>query len=293
MGPAAGTRPAAGARPVPARAGIGLRAPHHDEFLRRRPDIPWVEVHSENFFADGGRQLEVIDAVRRDHGLSLHGVGLSLGSTDPLSREHLRCLRRLVQRVEPALVSEHLAWGSVGGTFVNDLLPMPLTRAALRHMVARIGAVQDFLGRQILIENVSSYVQFPGAELSEPEFLVELARRSGCGILLDVNNVYVSACNHGFDAGRYIAALPPALVQEIHLAGHRVVDDPEGVLLVDTHDAYVAAPVWELYRLAVARFGAVPALIEWDSRLPGLDELIGEARRADACAAEVLRVRAA
>ncbi|TAK53708.1 MAG: DUF692 domain-containing protein [Gammaproteobacteria bacterium] len=255
--------------------------------------MPWVEVHSENFFADGGRQLEVIDAVRRDYGLSLHGVGLSLGSVDPLSREHLQRLRRLVRRVEPALVSEHLAWGSVGGTFVNDLLPMPHTDEALQHMVARVGEVQDFLGRQILIENVSSYLQFPGAELSEPEFLIELARRSGCGLLLDVNNVYVSARNHGFDAAQYIAAMPAVLVREIHLAGHTVVDDPEGEFLVDTHDALVAAPVWELYRQAVARLGPVPALIEWDSSLPALDELLAEARRADSAAAEVLRARAA
>ena len=290
---AAGRKPAVGALPIPASAGIGLRSPHHDEFLRRRPDIPWVEVHSENFFADGGRQIEVLAALRHDFGISLHGVGLSLGSADPLSREHLGRLKQLIERVEPALVSEHLAWGSVGGTFANDLLPMPRTHEALRHMVARVGEVQEFLGRQILVENVSSYLQFPGAELSEAEVLVELARRSGCGILFDVNNLYVSACNHGFDAARYVAAMPVELVQEIHLAGHTVVDDAEGAFLVDTHDARVAAPVWDLYRRTLAHLGPVPALIEWDSRLPALDDLIAEARLADACAAEVLHARAA
>ena len=272
------------AHPIPARAGIGLRAPHHREFLERRPDIPWVEVHSENFFADGGRQIEVLDAVRCNYGISLHGVGLSIGSADGLDDEHLRRLKRLVDRVQPALVSEHLSWSAVDGVFSNDLLPMPHTGEALAHFSARVSQVQDFLQRQILIENVSSYLRFPEDTMTEWQFLAELAQHSGCGILLDVNNVYVSAKNHDFDADAYIAAIPVTLIQEIHLAGHTVIADEDGELLVDTHDAPVADPVWDLYRRTIARTGPLPTLIEWDSQLPALDRLIAEAQRADAIA---------
>lgn len=270
-------------RPIPAQAGIGLRSDHHAEFLDRRPPIPWVEVHSENFFADGGRQVQVIDAVRRDHGLSLHGVGLSLGGTDPLDPDHLRRLKRLVQRVQPALVSEHLCWSSAGGVFLNDLLPLPHTTAALDHVAARVVAVQDFLGRPILVENVSSYLQFDEAEMTEWEFLVQLARRAGCGILLDVNNIYVSAMNHGFPAGDYLRAIPPELVGELHLAGHTEAGD----ILIDTHSAPVADAVWTLYREALRLLGPVPTLIEWDTELPSLDRLLAEAATADAHAAAV------
>lgn len=269
------------AQPVPARAGIGLRAAHHAEFLASRPAVPWVEVHSENFFGDGGRQLEVLRAVRRDYPVSLHGVGLSLGSTDPLDDAHLRRLARLVADIEPALVSEHVSWSSVDGTFLNDLLPLPATREALDHLVARVGRVQDALGRQILVENVSSYLVPGEPEMPEWAFLAELAARSGCGILLDVNNVYVSACNHGFDAGEYLRAMPPARVGEIHLAGHAVVHDGAGELRVDTHDAPVCDAVWALYGAALAHLGPVPTLIEWDQRLPPLATLLAEARTAD------------
>lgn len=269
--------PAAASRPIPAAAGIGLRSPHHTEFLSRRPAISWVEVHSENFFADGGRQLQVLDAVRRDYGVSLHGVGLSLGSTDPLDSEHLRRLRRLVRRVEPALVSEHVGWGSAGGVFLNDLLPLPYTKAALNHLVARVAAVQECLGRQILVENVSSYLEFADTEMTEWDFLVELARRAGCHILLDVNNIYVSAQNHGFAAHSYLEAVPAELVGEIHLAGHTVADG----ILIDTHSAPVADPVWALYREALQRLGPMPTLIEWDAELPTLDRLLAEAQTAD------------
>lgn len=272
------------AQPVPAQAGIGLRAPHHRELLERQPLIPWVEVHSENFFADGGRQIEVLDAVRRNYGISLHGVGLSIGSADPLSERHLQSLKRLVDRIQPALVSEHLSWSSVNGVFSNDLLPMPYTREALAHFSARVNQVQEFLRRQILIENVSSYLRFAEDTMSEWHFLTELAQHSGCGILLDVNNVYVSARNHGFDADAFIAAIPLASIQEIHLAGHTVITDTEGQLLVDTHDAPVADPVWDLYRRTIARTGPLPTLIEWDSQLPAVDILIAEAQRADAIA---------
>lgn len=272
------------AQPIPAQAGIGLRATHHREFLERRPAIPWVEVHSENFFAEGGRQIEVLDAVRLNYGISLHGVGLSIGSADPLCREHLQSLKRLADRIQPALVSEHLSWSSVDGVFSNDLLPMPYTRESLAHFSARVSQVQDHLRRQILIENPSSYLRFPEDTLSEWDFLVELARHSGCGILLDVNNVYVSARNHGFDADAFITAIPVALIQEIHLAGHTVVTDDSGELLIDTHDAPVSDPVWNLYQRTISRTGPLPTLIEWDSKLPSLDRLIDEARRADAVA---------
>lgn len=268
-------------RPIPASAGIGLRAAHHADFLEARPDIPWVEVHSENFFADGGRQLQLLDTIRHDYGLSLHGVGLSLGSTDPLDGEHLRRLARLVRRVEPALVSEHVAWGSVAGTFLNDLLPMPCTSEALAQLVSRVGQVQDLLGRQILVENVSSYLQFAGNEMTEWEFLVALARRAGCLLLLDVNNIFVNASNHGFDPLAYLDAIPPELVAEYHIAGHSVVAAAGETLLVDTHDAPVAAAVWQLFAAALARIGRRPVLLERDARLPPLAALIAEARLAD------------
>lgn len=272
---------AGAARPIPRQAGIGLRAVHHQEFIATRPRLPWVEVHSENFFADGGHALAVLDDVRRDYAISLHGVGLSLGSVDPLSIDHLRRLRRLVARVSPALVSEHLSWGSVDGAYVNDLLPLPFTAEALRHMTSRVQQVQDYLGRQILVENISSYVAFAGADYAEWEFIAELARRAGCGILLDINNVYVSSRNHGFDARNYLREMPAALVGEIHLAGHTAVTREGQAVLIDTHSAPVAAAVAELYRETVARIGPMPTLIEWDADLPALDVLVGEARRAD------------
>jgi hypothetical protein len=273
--------PDPGPRPIPACAGIGLRADHHDEFLSTRPAIPWVEVHSENFFADGGRQIDVLEAVRRDYGVSLHGVGLSLGSTDPLDSAHLRRLKRLVERVEPGLVSEHLSWSSAGGVFLNDLLPLPRTVEALTHVAARIGQVQDLLGRQILIENVSGYLAFAADEMTEWQFLIDAARRAGCLVLLDVNNAYVNARNHGFDPVDFITAVPPQLVAEIHIAGHSVAVSDGEELLIDTHDQPVADPVWSLYELAIARLGPVPTLLEWDSRLPPLAELVASARLAD------------
>lgn len=274
-------------QPIPARAGIGLRALHHDEFLARRPPVAWVEVHSENFFALGGRQPEVLAAVRRDYPLSLHGVGLSLGSTDPLDEAHLASLARLVRQYEPALVSEHLSWSSAGGVFLNDLLPLPCTGEAVAHLVSRIGQVQERLRRPILVENVSSYLAYADPEMSEWDFLVAVARGAGCGILLDVNNIFVNACNHGFDARDYLAAIPPALVEELHLAGHTVTERPAAAdgapvtVRIDTHSAPVCAEVWRLYEAALARLGPRPTLIEWDAELPALDRLLAEAALAD------------
>jgi uncharacterized protein (UPF0276 family) len=273
-------------RPVPARAGIGLRAEHHAAVIGTRPDVGWLEVHSENHFAAAGAPHSVLERLRADYPLSLHGVGLSLGGTDPLDREHLARLAEANARYEPALVSEHLCWGSAGGRHTNDLLPLPYTHEALRHLVDRIGEVQEALARPLLIENVSSYLEFRDSELTEWEFLARLARESGCGILLDVNNVYVSARNHGFDAHDYLAAIPRESVREIHLAGHssRVLEGRE--LLVDTHDARVSAGVWQLYSAAVSRFGRVPTLIEWDTDLPELGVLVAEAHEADRIAGE-------
>jgi hypothetical protein len=262
---------------IPARAGIGLRPPHYRQLLDELPDIGWLEVHSENYFCDGGQPLYFLERLRRHYPVSLHGVGLSLGSTDALSRDHLERLARLIDRVEPALVSEHLSWSSVGGRFYNDLLPLPYTEEALALVCRHVDEAQDYLGRQLLVENISSYLQFAESSLPEWEFVAEVARRTGCAILLDVNNIYVSAVNHGFDAAHYLRGIPAAHVREIHLAGH----DHNGRCLIDTHGTRVCEPVWALYREAVARFGRVPALIEWDTDLPPLAVLVDEAGTAD------------
>lgn len=269
---------------LPARAGIGLRGPHIDELLARKPALDWLEVHSENYFGDGGRALRQLELVRADYALSLHGVGLSLGSTDPLNQNHLTKLKRLAERVEPHSISEHLCWSSVGGRFLNDLLPLPYSEEALATVCCNISQAQDFLGRRLLIENVSSYIQFRDQALDEWDFLAEVARRCDCDILLDVNNIYVSAMNHGFDAQRYLAAIPPQRVAEIHLAGHERDVDGDGSggddFLIDTHSRPVCEAVWSLYADALARFGPRPTLVEWDADLPTLDVLIGEAAKA-------------
>jgi uncharacterized protein (UPF0276 family) len=277
---------------LPLRAGIGLRAQHHSDLLQKRPAVGWIEAHSENYFAAGGVQRQYLEKLRSIYPLSLHGVGLSLGSTDPLSRAHLLELGQLVRQFEPMLISEHLAWSSVDGRFTNDLLPLPYTEEALRHLVDRVGFVQELLGRRILIENVSSYLQFSHSTLSEWEFLTELANRSGCGILLDVNNVYVSAQNHGFDPMIYLCSLPRAAVEEMHLAGHTVRRVGERQMLIDTHNQHVCDAVWDLYAFAVQLFGRVPTLIEWDADIPPLDLLVAEASKADQLA-ECKRVIAA
>src|SRR5574337_66612 len=262
---------------IPRRAGIGLRTPHYREILATRPDIGWVEVHSENYFCDGGQPLHFLDRIRRDYPVSLHGVGLSLGSVGPLDAGHLARLKRLVARVEPGLVSEHLSWGAVGGRHLNDLLPLPYTEEALAVVCRNVQQTQEALGRRILVENISSYLRFRHSTIPEAEFIAQVVARTGCGLLLDVNNVFVSAANHGFDARAYLAAIPAAAVEEIHLAGH----DRAGELLVDTHGSRVAAPVWALYRQTVIRLGPVPTLIEWDTDIPPLSVLLDEMRHAD------------
>ena len=272
----------AGSQLIPTRAGIGLRHEHRDELPSCRDDICWLEAHSENYFADGGTELASLLRLRELYPLSLHGVGLSLGSTDPLDREHLRLLKRLVDVSQPAFVSEHLSWGSVAGQHFNDLLPLPYTEATLLHMVDRVGQVQDYLDRQILIENISSYLRYRSADLSEPEFLVLLAERSGCGLLLDVNNVYVNARNFEFDPYAYLAAIPASAVRELHLAGHSVNRHDNREILIDTHSTRVDAEVWRLFEFAIQQWGALPTLIEWDADIPALEVLIAEAALANA-----------
>ena len=265
----------------PARVGIGLRAPHYRELLERLPHLAFLEVHSENFFGDGGPALDWLERFRARYPLSLHGVGMSLGSVDPLDARHVQSLHDLVGRFEPLFVSEHLCWSSFGGRHANDLLPLPFSEEALAHVVSRIGELQDRLRRRVLVENVTAYARLPGGEMPESVFVAEAVRRSGCGLLLDVNNVWVNAVNHGFDARAWLDAIDPASVSEIHVAGF---ERAPGMLL-DTHGSPVDPEVWALYREAVRRFGSRPTLIEWDTDLPGLDDLLAEARHAEALAA--------
>lgn len=265
-------------RGLPVVAGIGLRAPHTAGIRRSLPAVGWLEVHSENYFVDGGPALAALEAIRADYPIALHGVGLSLGSADPLDVGHLARLARLAGRIEPAAISEHLCWSHVGGRHLNDLLPLPLTEEALTLVCDRVDAVQSALGRQLLVENVSSYLRFADDAIAEWDFVAAVAMRSGCRLLLDVNNVYVNAVNHGFDPTDYLAAIPAESVAEIHLAGF----DASGPCLIDNHGSRVAAPVWELYRRAVERFGAKPTLVEWDTDIPALDVLLDEAAKAQA-----------
>jgi uncharacterized protein len=264
--------------PLPSFAGIGLRAPHVAEVRRDRPAVGWFEVHSENYFVDGGSALSALEAIRAVYPVSLHGVGLSLGSADALDAGHLARLKRLVARIEPALVSEHLCWGRIDGRHLNDLLPLPFSDEALALCCDRVSAVQNALGRSLLVENVSAYLRFEDDAMPEWEFVAAVVRRTGCKLLLDVNNIYVNAVNHGFDPVLYLDAMPGDAIAEIHLAGF----DASGACLIDTHGARVAPPVWALYRAAIERFGPKPTLIEWDTDLPALDVLLDEAAIAQA-----------
>ena len=279
--------------------GVGLRPPHYPAILAglatpgasRRGGalaaIDWFEIISENFFAPGGNPRRVLRAVREQFPVVMHGVALSLGSVDPLDAGYLDRLATLAGEIQPAIVSDHLCWGGVGGRVAHDLLPLPFTEEALGHVVARVLQVQDRLRRRILVENVSSYVSFAQSTMSEWEFLAELAKRADCGLLLDVNNVFVSAHNHGFDPRAFIAALPSERVGQIHLAGHST----RGPLLLDTHDHPVRDEVWALYRLALETHGRVPTLIEWDDRIPAFERLVAEAEHARAVGLEVAPVR--
>jgi uncharacterized protein len=260
--------------------GLGLRPAHHHDVLAGAPAVDWWEVISENFMIDGGNPRRVLRAVRERWPVVLHGVSLSIGSTDPLDEAYLARLAALVGELEPPIVSDHLCWTGVGGLSAHDLWPLPYHAASLDHVVARVGRVQDRLRRRILLENPSSYVTFAASDIPEAEFLAEVARRADCGILLDVNNVYVSARNHGWDAGLYLDAIPAERVGQLHLAGHT----DRGTHLLDTHDRPVAAEVWALYRRAIARFPGVATMIERDDDIPPLGELVGELDHARALA---------
>jgi uncharacterized protein (UPF0276 family) len=268
--------------PIPAKAGIGLRFQHHQAVLDTRPDVAWIEVHTENYMG-GGSPIRCLEAIRRDIPISLHGVGLSLGSAEGLDQAHLDRIRQVAERIEPDLMSEHIAWSVGGGTYLADLLPLPMTEEALAVVCRHVDQVQSTLGRRILVENPSTYMQFRHSTIPEWEFMAAVAAHAGCGILCDVNNIYVSANNHGWDPFVYLAALPPDAIGEIHLAGHTVRQLADGnTLRVDDHASRVCGEVWSLYEAALRRFGPVPTLIEWDQNMPPLDVLVEEARYADA-----------
>jgi uncharacterized protein len=273
-------------------AGIGLRSPHVEEVLATQPKVGWLEVHAENYMG-GGPAVRALERLRRDYPLSVHGVGLSLGSADGLDDRHLERLARLVERLEPALVSEHLSWSVTGGAYLNHLLPLPYTDESLAVVSEHVERVQSRLGRRLLVENPSGYLRFRASVMEEADFLAALARRTGCALLCDVNNVHVTCENLGGDPERYLASLPADAIGEIHLAGHAVNDADGRTILIDDHGSRVAAPVWGLFERALARFGTRPSLIEWDTDLPPLATLLDEARQAaerldgaqDACAA--------
>ena len=269
------------------QAGIGLRAPHIVEVMAARPAAGWLEVHAENYMC-GGPAPAALERIRRDYPISIHGVSLSIGSADGLDERHLARLKRLVEQIEPALVSEHLAWCVAGDVYLNDLLPMPYTKESLVLVSAHVGRAQEVLGRRILIENPSSYLRFRQSTFGEAEFLAELARRTGCGLLCDVNNIYVTAQNFGLDPIAYLDALPADAIGEIHLAGHHRNEVEGGIVLIDDHGSQVGEAVWSLYREALRRFGARPTLVEWDTRLPSLEVLLSEAKTADRISAAAL-----
>lgn len=272
--------------------GLGLRPAHYETILNDSPAIDWFEIVSENFLVPGGRPLHYLDRIRSRYPLVMHGVSLSIGSQDPLNREYLKQLRSLAERIEPKWISDHLCWTGAHGINAHDLLPLPYTEEALQHVVARVDEVQDFLGRRILLENVSSYVTYPESEMNEWDFLREIAVRADCLILLDINNIYVSSVNHDFDPLTYLDAIPVDRVWQFHLAGHRNLGD----YIIDTHDEPVIDPVWQLYTRAVQRFGKVSAMIERDDNIPPLTELLAEldyARRLAATAEHQASVSAA
>jgi uncharacterized protein (UPF0276 family) len=266
--------------PLPLVAGIGLRGPHLAQILKQRPSAGWLEVHAENYM-NSGPATAALEQVRKNYTLSVHGVGLSLGSARGVDASHLDRLKLLCDRFQPAMVSEHLAWCVGDGIYLNDLLPVPYDEEALAIVCRNIDQTQEKIGRRILIENLSAYVGFARSTMMEPEFLSEIAQRTGCGLLLDINNVFVSAHNLGFDAQAYIAGLPAESIEEIHLAGHAQNLTDDGTVLIDNHGSAVAPQVWSLYRFALERIGARPTLIEWDSDIPPLEMLLGEAMWAD------------
>jgi len=282
--------------------GVGLRPPHYSYVLEYKPPIAWFEVISENFMGlgdqSGGKPVSVLERVRENYPIVLHGVSLSIGSVDPLNSIYLGKLKALIQQIEPAWVADHFCWTGVDGENLHDLLPLPYNEETIMHVSSKIAQVQDFLGRQMLFENVSSYLTYESSEMTEWAFITEIAKRSGCGVLLDINNVFVSATNHGFDPVEFLNGIPVEIVGQFHLAGHsqRVAhgaSDQDGqggktTFLIDTHDHPVCDPVWALYEKAVKRFGKVPTLIEWDDKLPTFPELLSESDKARAIEERVL-----
>ncbi|MFN4089100.1 MAG: DUF692 family multinuclear iron-containing protein [Alphaproteobacteria bacterium] len=269
--------------PVPGRAGVGLKPQHYDDILRENPDLGFFEIHAENYMCDGGPPHRYLEAIRASYPLSIHGVALSIGGASPPDEAHLARLAALVRRYEPGLVSEHLAWSTHDGAFLSDLLPLPYTEGTLHRVCAHVDRLQAVLGRSILVENPSTYVRFRESSLAETDFLKEMAARTGCGLLLDVNNVLVSAVNHGFDPHAYLARFPMAHVAEIHLAGHAETLDGVGApLLIDAHGTPVAEPVWSLYDTVLERTGPLPTLIERDNEVPSWSVLAAEALRVEA-----------
>jgi uncharacterized protein (UPF0276 family) len=261
--------------------GIGLRHQHLQQVLNEKPNIDWLEVHSENFFYDNLASYQ-LEQIADDYPLSLHGVGLSLGSDDKLNQQHLQNLKNAVDRFQPDLVSDHLSWSSIDGNYLHDLLPLPYTQATLNHFADKVKATQDFLGRQILIENPSSYLQFKVSNIPEWEFFARLPGLCGCGLLLDVNNIYVSCINHHYQASDYLAVIDKEDVGEIHLAGHTEKHLPQGRILIDDHSKKVSDEVWDLYQITLKKMGNKPTLIEWDSDIPDLSVLLDEAQKARA-----------
>jgi len=269
--------------------GLGARPAHYDALLRNPGRIDWLEVLTENYLVPGGKPLYFLDRLRRDYPVVMHGVSLSIGSTDPLNVDYLAHLKNLATRVEPLWISDHLCWTGVGGRNLHDLMPLPYTEEAIAHVAARVLRVQEYLGRRILLENVSSYVTYRASEMTEWEFLSEVAHRADCLILLDVNNIYVSSRNHDFEPSAYLEGIPVERVQQIHLAGHENCGD----YIIDTHDAPIVGPVWELYGEAVKRFGPVPTMIERDDHIPPLAELVAELDHARRVASAALDERLA
>ncbi|MGF1683040.1 DUF692 domain-containing protein [Photobacterium minamisatsumaniensis] len=261
--------------------GVGLRSPHIQQVLVEQPQVGWLEIHSENYFSSTSTARQQLREIANHYPISCHGIGLSLGSIDPLDPRHLMQLKQLIDEIQPIAISDHLSWSSIDGQFFNDLLPLPYTEEALNVFCQKVMQVQDYLGRPMLIENPSSYLSFNHSTIPEWEFLHQVQQRTDCGLLLDLNNIYVSGLNHGFDCDKYIAALDPNAVKEIHLAGFTIKQVDGGEIWIDTHSQPVSEPVWQLYRRWVKQHGAVPTLIEWDLDIPELPILLAEARKAE------------
>ncbi|AMV13431.1 Protein of uncharacterised function (DUF692) [Legionella pneumophila] len=264
-----------------AMTGIGLRAPHYAQILEEKPDIDWLEVHTENFLVKGGPLLELLDSISQHYPLSFHGVGLSLGSAEGVCIAHLNRIKTLIDRFQPPLLSDHLSWSTIGNTYLPDLLPIPYNEESLTIISNNIDRVQNYLKRTLLIENPSSYLEYQTSSYSEPDFLAEIIKRTEARLLLDINNIYVSCSNNKQDPYQYIQRIPHEAVQEIHLAGHSIVyQDNTNFLRIDTHNNYVCHEVWDLYRYAIHYTGLVPTLLEWDTEIPSLDTLLNEARKS-------------